>query len=126
VRGCKESETMKQNHQEVLTRPILSDLRQDGVKIPAHSAVLASIPYFEAKLRDDWCGIGWNLNEKLELHLPCPVNQQVVQAFLKYAYGDFQSLYQIESSDAPFCQVTLSDFTESGGTQSRTEHFDRV
>jgi hypothetical protein len=78
---------------------------QDGSVAPAHSAVLASIPYFEAKLRDDWSGTGWNLNKKLDLHLPCPVNQDVVQAFLKCAYGDLRSLRQIEPSDAPFLQV---------------------
>jgi hypothetical protein len=78
---------------------------QDGVKIPAHSAVLASIPYFEAKLRDDWSGTNWNLNKKLDLHLPCPVNQKVVLAFLKCAYGDLRSLRQIEASNASFLQV---------------------
>jgi hypothetical protein len=78
---------------------------QDGVNVPAHSAVLASLPYFEAKLRGDWSGTDWNLNKKLNVHLPCPVNQNVVHAFLKCAYGDVQSLHQIESSDAPFLQV---------------------
>jgi hypothetical protein len=67
--------------------------------------VLASIPYFAAKLRGDWSGTGWNLNKKLDLRLPCPVNQQVVQAFLKCAYGDLRSLRQIKASDAPFLQV---------------------
>jgi hypothetical protein len=84
---------------------ILSDMMQDGSKVPAHSAVLSSIPYFEAKLRGEGSGTDWNLNKKLDLHLPCPVNRKGVQAFLKYAYGDFSSLRQIESSDARSLQV---------------------
>jgi hypothetical protein len=75
---------------------------QDGVKVAAHSAVLASIPYFAAKLRGDWSG---NLNKKLDLHLPCQVNQNFVQAFLRCAYGALRSLRQIEATDAPFLQV---------------------
>jgi hypothetical protein len=82
---------------------------QDGV-LPAHAAVLASVPYFAAKLRGDWSGTGWNLNNKLDVHLPCPVNQDVVQAFLKCAYGDIRSLRQIEASDAPFLQVGFWTF----------------
>jgi hypothetical protein len=78
---------------------------QDGSKVSAHSAVLASIPYFEAKLRGEWSGTDWNLNKKLNLHLPCPVNGEGVHTFLKYAYGDFSSLRQIESSDAQSLQV---------------------
>ncbi|GAQ88068.1 hypothetical protein KFL_003980030 [Klebsormidium nitens] len=94
-----------------LATEITGDLNlicKEGAKVPAHSAVLASFPYFEAKLKEDWSGPGWNLNKKLDLHLPCAVNKEVIQAFLKYAFGDVWSLTQLESSDATILQDLFS------------------
>jgi hypothetical protein len=101
---------------------------QDGVKVSAHAAVLASLPYFAAKLRGDWSGTDWNLNKKLIVHLPCPVNQNVVRAFLKCAYEDVQSLHQIESSDAPFLQVGFQTSTSRAKLMRtcRTKLFQQV
>lgn len=90
---------------DLLPEKILMLPLQEGSKVPAHSAVLASIPYFEAKLKEDWSEPGWNLNKKLDLRLPCAVDREVIKAFLKYAYGDVWSLTQLESSDATKSQV---------------------
>lgn len=80
---------------------------QEGVEVPAHSAVLIDVPYFEAKLRDDWSGNApRNPHNKLRLQLPCPVTEDALNAFLKYVYGDTRSLYKIEPWSAALLQVT--------------------
>ncbi|GAQ89267.1 hypothetical protein KFL_005050040 [Klebsormidium nitens] len=81
---------------------------KDGSKVPAHSAVLASIPYFRTRLKDDWSGPGWTLTNKLELSLPCPVTRDAVEAFLKYAYGGAWSLRQLSPTDALMMQELFS------------------
>ncbi|GAQ81144.1 hypothetical protein KFL_000720130 [Klebsormidium nitens] len=100
--------------------PATGDLNlicKDGSKVPAHAAVLAGIPYFQSKLKNDWSGADWNMHKRLDVHLPCPVDEKVVGAFLKFAYGDAaSSLNQLEPSEAPLMQGLFSlaestDFT---------------
>ncbi|GAQ88074.1 hypothetical protein KFL_003980090 [Klebsormidium nitens] len=81
---------------------------KDGSKVPAHSAVLVSIPYFATKFKEDWSGTTWNLNKKLDLELPCPVDATVIQAFLRYIYGDVWSLGELDPSDASMMQDLFS------------------
>ncbi|GAQ81145.1 hypothetical protein KFL_000720140 [Klebsormidium nitens] len=94
--------------EEAPTTGDLSLICKDGSKAPAHAAVLAGIPYFQSKLKDDWSGTEWNMHKKLDVHLPCPVDQKVVGAFLKFAYGDAASLLQLEPSEAPVLQDLFS------------------
>lgn len=84
---------------------ILRACLQDGSKILAHAAVLAGIPFFQSKLKTDWSGGDWNMHKRLEVQLPCPVDQKVVGTFLRFAYGDAASLLQLEPSEAPTLQV---------------------
>lgn len=92
--------------------------KQDGSKAPAHSAVVASIPYFRTRLKDDWSGPGWTLTKKLELSLPCPVTRDAVEAFLKYAYGGAWSLRQLSPTDASMMQVRIEDYRRDYKTLS--------
>ncbi|GAQ89777.1 hypothetical protein KFL_005610040 [Klebsormidium nitens] len=69
----------------------------EGVEAAAHSAVLVDVPYFEAKLREEWSGTtGWNLHNKLRLRLPCAVDQKTLKLFLRCIYGDVKPLYKVE------------------------------
>jgi hypothetical protein len=68
-----------------------------GRGITAHSAVLVDVPFFEAKLREEWSGAtAWNLHNKLRLRLPCDVSKDALDVFLHYLYGDTQLLYGID------------------------------
>lgn len=79
---------------------------QEGVEVPAHSAVLVDIPYFEAKLRKEWSGeTAWNLHNKLRLELPAPVTKRAIGAFLSYVYGDTRAVFRIEPTSGPLLQV---------------------
>lgn len=78
---------------------------QDGSRVPAHAAILASIPYFHSKLKDDWSAANWNMHKRLDVHLPCPVDQKVVGAFLRFAYGDAAPLCEIAPSEIAALQV---------------------
>lgn len=70
---------------------------QEGVEAAAHSAVLVDVPYFEAKLREEWSGTtGWNLHNKLRLRLPCAVDPKTLKLFLQCVYGDVRPLYKVE------------------------------
>lgn len=63
----------------------------------AHSAVLISVPYFEAKLREEWSGTtAWNLHNKLRLRLPCPAGAETLTLFLQGMYGDLRSLFEVK------------------------------
>lgn len=74
----------------------------------AHSAILLDLPYFEARLKGSWCSeTSWKVNRKLDLHLPCSVNQQVVQLFLDFAYRNAKALDKIEPSNAEVWQVRV-------------------
>jgi hypothetical protein len=80
---------------------------QEGVEVPAHSAILIDVPYFEAKLREEWSGTTpRNPHNKLQLQLPCPVKKDALNTFLKYVYGDTRSLYKIEPWSAALLQVS--------------------
>ncbi|GAQ82651.1 hypothetical protein KFL_001180300 [Klebsormidium nitens] len=82
---------------------------EDGTKVAAHSAILIDLPYFEARLKGTWCSeTCWNLNRKLELHLPCSVSQHVVQVFLEYAYRNPKALDKVEPSNAEIWQALFA------------------
>lgn len=85
--------------------PLTPACVQDGLKVPAHAAILAGIPYFQSKLRNDWSGPDWNMHKKLDVHLPCMADREIVVAFLRFAYGDATPLLQIEPSETPVLQV---------------------
>ncbi|GAQ81149.1 hypothetical protein KFL_000720180 [Klebsormidium nitens] len=94
----------------------LSLICKDGSRVPAHAAVLAGIPYFQSKLKNDWSGADWNMHKRLDVHLPCPVDQKVVGAFLRFAYADAAPLRHIEPFEAAALQDLFSlaestDFT---------------
>ncbi|GAQ89782.1 hypothetical protein KFL_005610090 [Klebsormidium nitens] len=68
----------------------------DSIEAAAHSAVLIDVPYFEAKLREEWSGTTtWNLHNKLRLRLPCPAGAESLKLFLQGLYGDLRSLYEV-------------------------------
>ncbi|GAQ80153.1 hypothetical protein KFL_000470260 [Klebsormidium nitens] len=84
-------------------------LGEEGVEVPAHSAVLVEIPYFEAKLRGEWSGnTAWNLHNKLRLELPATVTKGAIVAFLDYVYGDTRSVFRIEPTSGRLLQDILS------------------
>lgn len=65
------------------------------------------MPFFEAKLREEWSGTtSWNLHNKMRLQLPCLFKKEALEAFLTYVYGDARSLYRIEPWAAPLLQVS--------------------
>lgn len=87
----------------------------------------AKIPYFVTKLKTEWSGAGWNMNNPLDVHLPCPVDRPVVDVYLRFAYGDATLLQETDASDAAFLQVSrphlkwASDFRGSKSTFKESE-----